>query len=261
METQSATVTETETETITTEVPQPTVTVLPPAGFTPIRSVYPAAAPAPAGKRDLEARGKGHGEPVRPGDFRCTSTSYTTVTRRTVTRYITSTTTARRETITKKRTKTIKTTTSVLPVPASRTETFSMTVTVADTIINTYTQTATVTGTTSTTASGPTPTTYGACAADNILDTYRGQYLDTIYFAPPGGSVNLGSQASPYACCVACLNEPTCAGAAYLGGLCIGTTPDVSCSGNLASGLFEAGSSENSGWTVSNSGCGQFASV
>jgi hypothetical protein len=142
--------------------------------------------------------------------------------------------------------------------PASTTSSFSTTVTIGETITNTQIQSTTVTTTTEV-VSGPTPTAYAACGPNNILDSHSGGYIDILFFGPPGGTVFLGSQASPYDCCVACLNNPNCAGAGYLAGTCIGLTPDASCSANLASGQFGAGSPNNAGWTVSNSGCGQWS--
>lgn len=261
-ETQSTTLTDTVTETKTEEIAPSTSYIPASAGFTPIHSVYPTSQPI---KRDLlDARHKAPAKPqptcVKPGDLKCRTTSYKTVTKKTVTRWKTSVVTARRQTSTKSRTNTITTTISVLPSPAKATATFSTTSTVAETTTSTAIVAATTTTSTDVIV-GPTPTAYAACGPDNILGQVNGAWVDILWLdgsVPGGGSVYLGNKASAYDCCVACLNTPDCAGAAYLSGSCVALKPDVSCDGSAVSGNFDASTRSDPGWRVSNGYCGQW---
>lgn len=263
-QTQTQTETGTVTETVTTDVTPSTVTIAADARITPVRSVYPESA-----KRSVEAedaqditpikRGlaKNNANSCKPSDLKCTTTVVRTKTA-TSTRYVTSTVKLPGLTITKKRTSTITTTTSVLPVPASTTTTLSTTATITGTITSTA-QVTTTTTTTSTNVAGPTPIFYAACGADNLVSEVNGQIVDTLIFADPAGSATVLQAGSPYDCCVACLMTDNCAGSGFTPGICFGLTPDNGCAGDKSSGTFQVGpGSSGSGFTISNSKCGQW---
>ncbi|OAG12455.1 uncharacterized protein CC84DRAFT_123378 [Paraphaeosphaeria sporulosa] len=245
----------------TTEAPA-TSTIPAPAGFTPVKSVFPGGSTP---KRSLEQRKQSDNrKPNVQANWReikkCTATKYRTVYE---TKRKTRTSTVWRpvSTVVRKSTSTVTTVTSVLPTPASSTITILTTSTIPSTSTSATTTTVTSTSTT-TELSGPTPTFYAACADDNILSNVNGQYVDTLYYGPPGGSAMLGQFRTAYECCVACLNTPNCRGAGWISSsVCIGSTSGTgaaTCDGSVIGASFGATSTNNVGWTVSNSGCGQW---
>ena len=256
--TSTSTDTDTRTATATVTVAPGTSTIPAPAGFTPIKSVFPGA--NTPSKRSPEQRKQKQpaGPEVHVHDIKkCTSTKYNTVYS---TKYRTSTSTAwrPRSTVTRKSTSTMTTVTSVLPTPASSTITVLSTSTISSTSIKGTVTTVTFTSTT-TELTGPTPTFYAACADDNILTQVNGQYVSALYYAPPMGSENLGTFATAYECCVACAKKEGCMGAGWIASsICIGAKMEGTCDGSAIGGQFGAFAGTNPGWAVSNGACGQW---
>lgn len=258
----TSSVTDSETLTITTTTTEaPTTTTIgAPAGFTPVKSVFPGGS-APVKRHNEDRKQKQPSEPeVHVHDIKkCTSSKFSTVYK-TESRTRTSTVWRKGSTVTSTATSTVTTVTSVLPTPASSTVTVESTSTLSSVSIVATTTTLTVTNT-ATELAGPTPTFYAACSDDNILTNIDGQYVSALYYGngATGGSMNLGTFTSAYQCCVACLNNVNCKGAGYIAGsICIGATSQSTCDGSVQGPRFGATGQTNVGWAVSNSPCGQW---
>jgi len=245
----TSSVTATETETITITEDTPTSTIAPSPGFTPIQSVYGDSVEQQ--KRGVKARGAKYDQYNLPS---CTSTATesTTVT-------ATSTSTTNVEAPTPTSTVTFFTTVTSTSTVATDAET-TTTTTVTEPVATTTTVTTTVATETATATEteyvGPTPTAYGACGADNILSSYMGRGIDT--FSPDNGFEPLPALfASAADCCVACVNDDSCEGSAYVDGSCYFLTGGATCDPSASYGAFDA-TSEGVFAELSNSNCGQW---
>ena len=122
-------------------------------------------------------------------------------------------------------------TTTSTPETVSVTSTIITTVTTSTTITNTQTSTTTTTST----VVAPVPTSYAACASNNVIGSANGEFgiADINYAAYAGVQISQVAITDPVACCAQCQTTASCVGfAQYPGGPCyIFTNPSSQCDG------------------------------
>ncbi|KAJ5766107.1 uncharacterized protein N7511_003723 [Penicillium nucicola] len=120
-------------------------------------------------------------------------------------------------------TNTITSNSVVLPSDVSTTLSYSTTSTITETT-TAAAETDTVTATTSILAGVTTTAAYAACATNNIAGSplssdfgaYAGYYISSLTFTHvTGESLSVGNTASPYDCCVSCIETANCAMSYY----------------------------------------------
>ena len=141
-----------------------------------------------------------------------------------------------------------------MPIDASTTITILSTDTLTSTSVSTSVTTTTITSTVADVA-GATPTSYAACAANNIVSSYNGSPIDQGNFFE--GYVAALSSDSPYDCCVACQTYGGCGGTLFYAGTCYLSNDAGTCDGSVVDAYFYAASGGFTGISVSNGPCGQ----
>ncbi|KAM0130349.1 hypothetical protein ACHAPC_006548 [Botrytis cinerea] len=163
--------------------------------------------------------------------------------------------------VTETSTSTITTTTSVLEEDCSTTIVATEYSTISSIIVATSTTTLTATQTVRE-VSGATPTSYAACAANNIISSVNGAPISQVQFLT--SVLSSLKTNSAYDCCVACQTAPGgCGGSVYLNsGACYLTSPSSTCATNsIVTNKFWTSSyaSSSTTLTVSNGMCGQMS--
>ncbi|KAF7909663.1 uncharacterized protein EAF01_003381 [Botrytis porri] len=163
--------------------------------------------------------------------------------------------------ITETSTSTITTTTSVMEEDCSATLVATEYSTISSIILATSTTTLTATQTVSE-VSGATPTTYGACAANNMISSVNGAPVTQVQFLT--NVLSSLKTNSAYDCCVACQTAAGgCAGSVYLkSGACYLAAPGATCGVNsiITNKFHTSPSASTAGaFTVSNGMCGQMS--
>lgn len=147
------------------------------------------------------------------------------------------------------------------PIAASTTLTFSHTESI--TVTSTASSTVIVPYTTTSTIFAPQPTSYAACAQDNIASFVDGNRIYSIAVTDPDNGFSFGNNTvNAYSCCAQCVQAGTCGGSTWhpATGTCyffpaVGAT----CSPSSRSGTFLTQSDTSVGFEVSNSDCGEVA--
>ncbi|TEY37154.1 hypothetical protein BOTCAL_0528g00010 [Botryotinia calthae] len=163
--------------------------------------------------------------------------------------------------VTETSTSTITTTTSMMEEDCSTTLVATEYSTISSIIVATSTTTLTATETVRE-VSGATPTSYAACAANNIISSVNGAPISQVQFL-----TNVLSSLrtnSAYDCCVACQTAASgCGGSVYLNsGACYLSAPSATCATNsIVTNKFYTSSYTSSAntLTVSNGMCGQMS--
>lgn len=160
--------------------------------------------------------------------------------------------------VTETSTSTITTTTSVLIEDASTTLISTLFSTISSTVVATSTSTLTVTQTVSV-VGGATPTTYAACAANNVISSVDGNYIYLGTFLK--GILSSSSQATAYDCCVSCQTTSGCGGSFYspINKYCYLNKDSGTCDGSISDASFTAGAgiAATGALYISNGPCGQ----
>ena len=150
------------------------------------------------------------------------------------------------------------TTTSIPPGITSTVTTGTLTTTTLD-------RTSTVSTDTTTTATEtlavPGPTTYAACADNNIASTANGGY--SIGNTAIAGHLTFNYNYSPYDCCVACQTQDNCRGSVYIpgsdqgyGNVCFTDIGDQCLVNQFQGDVYYTYTNNNGGVVVSNGPCG-----
>ncbi|KAI1381859.1 hypothetical protein F4677DRAFT_6218 [Hypoxylon crocopeplum] len=248
---------------------QPTTsTVAAPAGFTPIKSVYPGVV-ARGIKRVVAGRtltppsacptptpelNDGHTQTYATL-VACATTVETVTTSTASTSTVINTITAAPTTVIETTISTIKTTTTEVPNPAETTIS-AVTTEVISTTVFVPTLSLTTSTTTITTTVGATPTVYAQCAAANLATTINGQRIN--YFSSTYQSVNQGTVSSGTDCCTICMNTAHC-GAFYVTstGRCYTATDSGTCNGSRKAASIAHSFLGSNFQVVGNGACGQ----
>ncbi|TGO52026.1 hypothetical protein BCON_0149g00140 [Botryotinia convoluta] len=163
--------------------------------------------------------------------------------------------------VTETSTSTITTTTSMMEEDCSTTLVATEYSTISSTILATSTTTLTATQTVSE-VSGATPTSYAACAANNLISSVHGAPVTQVQFLT--SVLSALKTNSAYDCCVACQTAAGgCAGSVYLNsGTCYLAAPGATCGINsiITNKFYTSSSASTAGaFTVSNGLCGQMS--
>jgi len=258
----------------------PVTTLAAPAGFQPVRSVFPNSAKRRSDNQAEDALngsvlaeraqgkirlffkdGKAQCSPaIYPTAVTCAGiakvTTTSTVTRTAKIKTVTASTPTSSVTTTTSSTRT----TTLTPVRASTTLSFTTGTVVTETEMQA--STITIFSTQTVEVVEPTSTYYAACSPENIVSKIDGLGIASFSVSPALSFQDLNA-ASPYECCTSCMNTSGCAGTIYAqlikrcflvmqaSGVCSLDAPGA--------GVERGTHPEN--WVISNGLCGRYTGV
>ncbi|KAF2171235.1 hypothetical protein M409DRAFT_18351 [Zasmidium cellare ATCC 36951] len=153
------------------------------------------------------------------------------------------------------------TTTTITETPIAASTTISISTTQTITSISTISSTTTIPVTTTSTSFAPQPTTYAACAQNNIVSFVDSKRIFNIVTTDPDNGFSFGNATTDaYSCCVQCVQNGNCGGSTYhpASGTCyFFPLAGATCDATADTGSFSTQTGSNVGFVVSNSNCGE----